>query len=301
MADWYNIAKEIRNHSQSPIDSVRKKYIKRLSALTGRNVICYYSGFLTVNDSPDVSINDRDMNGFMTVIHGMDKSKGLDLIIHSPGGEVTATEMIGNYLRKIFGNDIRIFVPQMAMSGGTMLACIGKEIYLGKHSSIGPIDPQCRGVPAHSVIQEFEEAKEELEENPKSIVFWQQVLNKYPPTFIGQCYKAVELSTEVAENWLKTGDMFSNDTDEIKNKKIKTIVDYLNNNTYTKIHSRHIGIDKARELGLNVIPLEQDDKLQDMVLSIHHCYMHTFQNTNAVKLIENQNNGTFAMIMQDNN
>ena len=150
-----------------------------------------------------MSINDRDLNGFMTVIHDMDKTKGLDLILHSPGGEVAATEAIGNYLIKIFGNDIRVFVPQISMSGGTMLACIGKEIYMGKHSSIGPIDPQYAGVPAYGVIQEFEQAKKEITSDPKTIPFWQPIIGKYPPTFIGQCYKAIELSSDVVEKWLK--------------------------------------------------------------------------------------------------
>lgn len=95
MADWNKILKEIQDEEfQSPIDTVRKKYIRNLSKLTGRNTICYYSGFLNSSDHPDTAINDRDLNGFMTVIHEMDKSKGLNLIIHSPGGEVAATEAI---------------------------------------------------------------------------------------------------------------------------------------------------------------------------------------------------------------
>lgn len=295
MADWNKILKEIQDEEfQSPIDTVRKKYIKNLSDLTKRNTICYYSGFLNCSDHPDTAINDRDLNGFMTVIHEMDKSKGLDLIIHSPGGEVAATEAIGNYLRKIFGNNIRVFVPQIAMSGGTMLSCIGSEIYMGKHSSIGPIDPQYGGVPAYGVIQEFEQAKNEIISNPQSIPFWQPIIGKYPPTFIGQCYKAIELSSDVVRKWLEEGSMFENDTE--KDQKINKIMNYLNNNEHTKMHSRHIGIDKAKEIGLNIKALESDNKLQDAVLSVHHCYMHTFQNTNAVKILENQNGVSFIMI-----
>lgn len=295
MADWNKILKEIQDEEfQTPIDTVRKKHIKSLYNLTDRNIICYYSGFLTNPSHPDATINDRDLNGFMTVIHEMDKSKGLDLILHSPGGGVEATEAIGNYLIKIFGNDIRVFVPQSAMSGGTMLACIGREIYMGKHSSIGPIDPQVGGVPAYGVIQEFEQARKEIMHDQKSIPFWQPIIGKYQPTFIGQCYKAIELSSEVARQWLENGGMFE---DESKKPQIITkVMNYLNNNEHTKSHSRHIDIDKAQEIGLVVKPLESDDKLQDAVLSVHHCYMHTFQNTNAVKIIENQKGRSFIMI-----
>lgn len=285
MADWTDILKEIQAEKiNNPLDTVRKKYIKELFDMTGRNVICYYSGFLDIHTNPDVSINDNDMSGFMTAIHGMDKSKGLDLILHTPGGEVTATEAIGNYLRKVFGNNIRAIVPQMAMSGGTMLSCISKEILMGKHSSIGPIDPQIGGVPAYGVIQEFESAKDEITKNPASIALWQTIIAKYHPTFIGQCYKAIELSNELIRKWLLEGDMFSNITN--KEAKVDKILGFLNNNEYTKIHSRHIDNKKAKEIGLKITNLEKDDKLQDAVLSIHHCYMHTFSNSSAVKIIE---------------
>lgn len=285
MADWTDILKEIQAEKiNNPLDTVRKKYIKELFDMTGRNVICYYSGFLDIHTNPDVSINDNDMSGFMTAIHGMDKSKGLDLILHTPGGEVTATEAIGNYLRKVFGNNIRAIVPQMAMSGGTMLSCISKEILMGKHSSIGPIDPQIGGVPAYGVIQEFESAKDEITKNPASIALWQTIIAKYHPTFIGQCYKAIELSNELIRKWLLEGDMFSNITN--KEAKVDKILGFLNNNEYTKIHSRHIDNEKAKEIGLKITNLEKDDKLQDAVLSIHHCYMHTFSNSSAVKIIE---------------
>ena len=88
--------------------------------------------------------------------------------------------------------------------------------------------------------------------------------------------------------------MFKNNSNKIKS--INKIMNYLNNNEHTKIHSRHIGIDKAKEIGLNVISLEMAEELQDAVLSVHHCYMHTFQNTNAIKIIENQEGISFIMI-----
>lgn len=285
MADWTGILKEIQQEKiNNPLDTVRKKYIKQLYELTGRNVICYYSGFLDIHTNPDVSINDSDMSGFMTAIHNMDKSKGLDLILHTPGGEVTATEAIGNYLRKVFGNNIRAIVPQISMSGGTMLACISKEIIMGKHSSIGPIDPQIGGVPAYGVIQEFENAKDEISKNPASMPLWQTIIAKYHPTFIGQCYKAIDLSAELIKEWLLQGGMFENKQD--KEKIVNNILKFLNNNEYTKIHSRHIDNEKAKTIGLNINDLEDDEELQDAVLSIHHCYMHTFSNSNAVKIIE---------------
>lgn len=299
MSNWNEILKEIKGHEiGSPLDIVRRKYIKQLNELTGRNVICYYSGFLSNPEHPDTSINDTDISGFMTAIHKLDKSKGLDLIIHTPGGEVSATEAIGNYLREVFSGNIRVIIPQLAMSGGTMLSCVSKEIVMGKHSSIGPIDPQFGGIPCYGVIEEFETAKKEITENPATIPLWQMIINKYHPTFIGSCYKAIDLSTELVKVWLDNGDMFKDDPD--KDKKIKAIIAYLNNNSDTKIHSRHISNEKAKELGLKISNLEDDDNFQDAVLSIHHCYMHTFSNSAAVKIIENHNGIATVSIAQKN-
>ena len=297
MANWNEIMNEIKQQNQgSSLDIVRRKYIKKLNDITKRNVICYYSGFLSNNNHPDTGINDTDMTGFMTAINNLDKNKGLDLIIHSPGGEVTATEAIGNYLREVFGSDIRIIVPQLAMSGGTMLACIGKEIVMGKHSNIGPVDPQFGGTPCYGVIQEFEKARKEIIENPKTIPVWQPMITKYPPAFIEQCYKAIELSKELMKEWLENGTMFEDDAE--KETKIKNIIKYLNNNEKTKIHSRHISAKRAKEIGLKIVDLEEDDDFQDAVLSIHHCYMHTFSNSKAVKIIENHNGVATIAITQ---
>lgn len=298
MSNWNEILKEIKEQEiESPLDNVRRKYIKKLHDLTGRNVICYYSGFLSNPNHPDTSINDTDISGFMTAIHKLDKSKGLDLILHTPGGEVSATEAIGNYLREVFKGDIRVIIPQLAMSGGTMLSCISKEIVMGKHSSIGPIDPQFNGIPCYGVIEEFEQAKTEITQKPQTIPLWQMIINKYHPTFIESCYKAIELSNNLVEKWLKEGEMFMDDSD--KDKKIKNIIAYLNNNSDTKIHSRHISDEKAKELGLKIYNLEEDDAFQDAVLSIHHCYMHTFSNSSAVKIIENHKGIATVSIAQN--
>ena len=81
------------------------------------------------------------MNGFMSVVHGLDKDKGVDLILHTPGGSLDATDAIGQYLKKIFSNNIRVIVPHLAMSGGTLLSFASREIIMGSHSSLGPTDP----------------------------------------------------------------------------------------------------------------------------------------------------------------
>lgn len=288
MPNWNHVMGEVAVLAQkSPLDTVRSKYIKEMSQMTGRNVIAYYSGFLQ-NSSHLCTMSDDDKNGFMTAVHGLDATKGLDLILHTPGGDIAALESIGYYLRAKFGNDIRAFVPMISMSAGTMLACCAKEIIMGKQSNIGPFDPQIGGVPAHGVIEEAQKAMQDIIKNPATAAYWQSTLSKLNPTFIGECEKAIQWATTIVSEWLITG-MFDGDPDA--QQKAEAICSSLNNHSSTFAHARHIHSDKASQIGLKIIPMEADQALQDIVLTIHHSYMHTFGGSTAAKIIENHEDG----------
>src|SRR5256885_5547461 len=124
---------------------VRHKYLQELHNHTGRNVIAYYSGFLSKPTVQGIEISDEDKNGFMTAIHRMQREAGLDLILPTPGGGLSSTQSLINYLHKMFHPadgivpNIRAIIPQIAMSAGTIIACSCKEILMGKQSNIGPI------------------------------------------------------------------------------------------------------------------------------------------------------------------
>lgn len=78
MGSWNDILKEV-NETQSQYDYVRRKYLKELSDYTGRNTVAYYSSWLNKQGN-NLDINDADMTGFMTCVHGLDCTKGLDLV-----------------------------------------------------------------------------------------------------------------------------------------------------------------------------------------------------------------------------
>lgn len=278
-------------------DVVRRQALAELHALTGRNVIAYYSAWLQkaairnqVGDN--FSLNDSDKSGFMAVVHKLDRAKGLDLLLHTPGGDVAATESLVDYLRSMFGSGFRVVVPQLALSAGTMIACAASEILMGKHSSLGPVDPQIGGLPAHGIIEEFKRAREEIMNSPSTIPLWQAIVAKYPPSIIGECEKAIEWASEMVTEWLTTG-MFKGDSD--KDAKAKQVLEELGDHAITKSHARHISMQRAKEIGLNITALEADQKLQDAVLTVHHAQIQTMQETPVVKLIENHDGVTFAL------
>lgn len=286
---------------ENPLDIIRRKYLRVMHKYTGRNVIAMYSGFLQ-KDATETSITDYDKIGLMQAAHGLDKSRGLDLLLHTPGGDVAATESIVYYLRSLFGNDVRAFVPQMAMSAGTMIALSCKEIIMGTHSCIGPIDPHFGGISCAGVIEEFEKAIQEVSANPDVTPLWQTIVSKYHPTFLGDCQKAIAWSEKIVKKWM-IENMFS--TDANKEELANRIVSSLTSHKETLSHSRHIHLDACRNLGIKVVDLDsleehkigKCDGLRDCVLTIHHAFTHTFANSSAVKIIENHKGN--RMIVND--
>ena len=283
MGNWSNILQEIQG-TKSQFDTVRKKYLENLFSLTNRNIIAYYSSWLSKLNAPNLDISDADMTGFMTAVNGLDCHKGLDLILHTPGGDPAASEAIVTYLRGKFNNDIRVIVPQLAMSAGTMIACSAKEIIMGRQSSLGPIDPQFMGIPAYNIKTEFEEAKEDLATNPNNANYWAIKLQQFPAAFMKSALDAIKLSDELVRDWLGTC-MFDKNTDE---DTINQIVDFLNEHNNSKVHNRHFSADKCKQIGLKIKMMEDDDELQDAILSLHHSYMLTLDSTPSTKIIENQ-------------
>lgn len=287
MPNWNEILKEVgarQAESNQAFDLVRRKYLGELHAYTGRNVIAYYSGWLSKPPIGGLLINDEDKNGFMMAVHQLDRKKGLDLLLHTPGGSISSTQSIVDYLHQMFKNDIRAFIPQIAMSAGTMIACSCREIWMGKQSNLGPIDPQLSAIAAYGVLKEFKRACKEVKADPKKIPIWQSIIGQYRPTFIGACENAIKWSNEFVRQQLSTV-MFRGQA--TAKKKASGIVKKLTSYTKNRTHDRHIHYDECKAMGLKVFLLESDQKLQDLVLSVHHCYMHVLMNTAVFKGIEN--------------
>ncbi|MCD8443270.1 S49 family peptidase [Tenacibaculum dicentrarchi] len=288
MPNWNEVIDEIQKEARlhpeiNALDTVRRKYLRKIEEITGRNTIAYYSGWLQKPQAPDTAVNDKDKSGFMLTINKLDRAKGLDLILHTPGGDIAATESLVDYLYSMFGTDFRVIVPQISMSAGTMIAFASKEIVMGKHSNLGPIDPQMGGLACQAVLNEFEQAKEDIKINPQSAALWQVIISKYHPTFLGACKQAIEWSEKMVSKWLEEN-MCSGDND-----KVTRIIETFANHNKQKSHARHISKQECMDVGLNITDLETNQDLQDAVLTTHHAFMHTFSNTFCVKIIENHN------------
>lgn len=277
---------EVRSIIKGSIDQVRRDYLRELHILTKYDTILYASKFSTPTQIPGflISINDQDIQHFMSVLNGL-KGDKLDLILHSPGGSINSADQIVQYLRRKY-RYIRAIIPQNAMSAATMIACAADEIVMGKHSALGPTDPIINmppnSVAAQSILNEFEKAKAEIIQDSRNIPIWAPIIANWPPGLLSECERSLALSKDRVETWLCTY-MFKNKA----NAKAKKIAAYLANANEHKTHGRPLGIDVLSKQGLKVKPLEENQNLQEKVLSVFHASTVTFETTNCIKIIEN--------------
>lgn len=297
MPTWNEINAEISQiGAPDACDRVRAKYLHALENRVQRTVIAYYSGFLQKRTPdgrvhPESAITDLDMNGFMAVVHNVPRDRGLDLILHTPGGGTEATRALVEYLYKMFGKDIRAIVPHMAMSAGTMIACACREVLMGKHSCLGPTDPQVKGHPAMGVLAEVDQAIIEIKKEPLKQLLYQQVFAKYPPAFILDCERSIEGSRDMVAEWL-AANMLAAETDPAA--AAKATVGHFMNYRGTTDHAHHFLIDKCRDMGIKVVAIEDNQELQEDILSVHHSFIASFARTNAIKIIQNVAGATWS-------
>lgn len=296
MPTWGQILGEIntakKTNEKTAYDTIRRKYLNKLYQHTKNDTILYASNWTQSKQiSPaNLTINPEDIQGFMECIHSL-KNPNLDLILHSPGGTATATESLVTYIRSKF-KKIRVIIPHAAMSAATMFACAADEIVMGKHSFLGPIDPQFNldtklgpmSVPGQAILDQFKMAKDESLKDPRNLGVWLPIIEQYGPGLIIQVHNAQELSKSLVAEWLEMY-MFSDDSE--KKEKADKISKILSDHTIFKSHGRFIGRDKAESFGLKIGHLEDDQTLQDYILSVFHATTQTFDGTTAVKLIEN--------------
>jgi hypothetical protein len=161
-----------------------------------------------------------------------------------------AADQIVQYLRSKY-KSIRTIIPQNAMSAATMIACACDSIVMGKHSALGPIDPQVTfptasgtfAAPAQAILDEFEQAKHEIKTDQSTIPLWASRIQGYPHGFLQLCQTTLALAREKVADWLEAY-MFAGEQDA--RKRAEEIANWLGDAKAHKTHARPIGVAQAR-------------------------------------------------------
>lgn len=106
-------------------------------------------------------IDIEDSEQILRAIRMTPADMPIDLVLHTPGGLVLASDQIAYALKRHPGR-VTVIVPHYAMSGGTLVALAADEILMDPDAVLGPVDPQLgnplRGAwPAASILAALEQ------------------------------------------------------------------------------------------------------------------------------------------------
>jgi ClpP class serine protease len=144
---------------QHLLEAMRRRKIAELEKKRNSRVIVmvYRQETMRLLGFPILRFIDmNDSEAVLRAIHMTDPEVPIDIVLHTPGGLVLAATQIARAIKGHRGN-VTVFVPHMAMSGGTLIALAADEIVMCEHSMLGPIDPQIDGLPAASLLKVTEQ------------------------------------------------------------------------------------------------------------------------------------------------
>ena len=215
---------------QRMLDATRLRLMRRIEVARGSRVIAliHRQESMSILGFPIARYIDiQDSEELLRAIKLTDNKIPIDIILHTPGGLVLASEQIANALSKRKGK-VTVFVPHYAMSGGTMIALSADEVVMDDNAVLGPVDPQVGNFPAVSILKVLADkpAKDIDDETMIMADMSRKALKQVKDTIkkIACCHYSIE--------------------------EAETLADKLASGQWT--HDYPIGFEEAKELGIKV-------------------------------------------------
>ncbi len=206
-----------------------------------------------------IDINDAEE--ILRAIHMTDPDVPLDLILHTPGGLVLASLQIARAIQKLPGK-VTVFVPHMAMSGGTLIALAADEIVMSSHAFLGPVDPQLGEFPAASLTKVVQD-KPIAEVDDRTLIL------------ADQAEKALRQVHESVRDLL---------SGKYPPDKAEELAKLLSEGTWT--HDHPISYDAAKAMGLQV-----SDDIPEEVLQLMAMYPQPVRSIPSVEYLPRPRRG----------
>ena len=216
---------------QRMLEAARVRLLRAFEAKRGTRVIAmiHRQETLALLGFPLARYIDiHDSEEVLRAIKLTDPNVPIDLILHTPGGLVLATEQIAMALCRHPGK-VTVFVPHYAMSGGTLLALAADEIVMDENAVLGPVDPQLGQWPANSILKAVEQ-KQANEVDDETLIM------------ADVARKAVGQIRSLIINILSHR--------QIPREKAESLADMLSSGIWT--HDYPISVGDAKEMGLQV-------------------------------------------------
>lgn len=235
---------------QRLLEQLERKRKSRVIALIHRQETMSLLGFPLVR-----YISIEDSEAVLRAIKMTDRDIPIDLILHTPGGLVLASEQIARALQK-HPAKVTVFVPHYAMSGGTLIALAADEIVMDENAVLGPVDPQLGQHPAASILRVLE--RKPLSEVDDETLMMADIAEK-----------AIRQVKRTVCELLR---------DKMTVERAEEVAHTLASGVWT--HDYPITVDEARELGLPISTEMPEEIYQIMAL-----YPQTAQRRPSVEYI----------------
>ncbi len=273
-----NIQKQIfAERGQYPL--TRTKSIEEVQKhLGGRTLVTFFTSFDHI-----VEINADDCDMLQSVLQHIDLSKGLALMIDSPGGDGLAAELIVNTCRAYSGTgDYWAIVPGSAKSAASIICMGASKILMADSSQLGPVDPQIirkegqtwRQFSAYNLVSSYDKLFKDAVNTKGNLEPFLQQLQAFDVRDINHYRDLISLSEDIAIKILKSGMMGTKTKPQIR----KAISLFLDPKMGTISHARSINRTEAEGCGLEV---EKLDVNSTRWKTIYDLYVRTQQFVNS--------------------
>lgn len=242
----------------------RQILIREIEDITLRKLICYIA-------DPNAFIDKTDAPPMVDLLHNITPGTPIDLMIHTPGGDIDAAEKLITLVRnRAGGREVRVLVPDFAKSAGTLIALGADKVLMGDASELGAIDPQVmlpdsQGVVvAHSAqnyLDAFAEHAEALRRQPGDPVA-ALMLSKMEPAIVRKLERMMDRSRAIAEDLLSQA--MVRDA-----KQARKIAKGLNNTKKWHSHGQMISHSRAKGAGLAVEYMGAESELWSRVWRLY--------------------------------
>ena len=249
------------------LNHVNQKAVALEDALKS-DVICYFG-----------QIHPQMFRSFRNFIEEVKKKSvreenTLAIVLRSPGGSAETAERMVSVVRHHYAT-VNFVIPDYAMSAGTIFSMSGDKIFMDYSSALGPIDPQVLSsdgsgyVAALGYLDKVQEITAKQALSPADVVF----LRSLDLAKLALYEQAKNLSISLLKKWLvsykfkdwsvhRTNNPGAAVTTEEKEARAEEIAAALSDNKRWHMHGRALGVERLKELRLDI-----DDYSQDVALS----------------------------------
>ncbi len=234
----------------------RQDLVRRYQERTGANLIVMIDQIF-----PD------NMTYLEELLHPLDSSKPLHLLLASPGGDGETAIRIVRSLQSRCTN-LTILLPDMAKSAATIL-CLGADrIVFGPGGDLGPVDPQMRYpngtlASAKELVEAVDEAEKRITANPDTYPLFANLLAEVTMIMVEQARYALARSGALVKEGLAaaTG-RTQEDVDQLAEALQQPLIDEPTS------HSAVISCEAAQQFGLPAQPADPDSEEWKIIWSL---------------------------------